>query len=147
MNKNQNILIKTSCPKWFVILGFICFVITLLFSAFYTVMVIYNNGLTVFGIFLLIVVLSEFLFIKLLFYSVTATEIGLETANLLGSDKSFVWEEIVEVRGSRFGIPYDATYVVSKNKGKILLIRSMQNYKELIELIKVKSPNLQRCKS
>lgn len=147
MIKNQNILIKVSSPSWLIILFIPCLIIALPLSIFYTALVIYNNRLSVFGVFLLIFVLAGFWFIKLLFYSVTATESGLETTNLLGSNKSFIWEEIVKVRRPRFGIPYDFTYVVSKNKGKLLLVRSMQNYKELIELIKVRAPNLQKCKS
>jgi len=147
MDRNQNTLIKTSFPRWFVIFISFCLVITLPLSTIYTVVVIYNNGLSVFGILLLTFVLAEFWFLKFLFYSVTATEKGLEAANLLGSNKSFIWDEIVKVRRPPLGIPYDFSYVVSKNKEKMLLVRSMQNYKELIELIKVRSPNLQKCKS
>lgn len=148
MIENINVLLKSSFPQWFVILGSICFVITLLFSTLYVVVVIYNNGISVFNMIILILVSSGYwFFIKILFYSITATDRGLKSNNPLGSSKEFVWEEIVEVRRPRFGIPYDLAYVVSKNKGKMLLVRSMQNYKELIELIKVKAQNLQKCKS
>ena len=146
--ENQNVLFKSSFPKWFVILGSICFVITLLFSTLYVVVVIYNNGISVFNMIILILLSSGYwFFIKILFYSITATDRGLKSNNPLGSSKEFIWEEIVEVRRPYFGIPYDLTYVVSKNNGKLLLIRSMQNYKEIIELIKIKAQDLQKCKS
>ena len=127
----------------------ICWLIALFFSIFYVYKVLYGNLLVSLNlsVILFIVVLGGFCFFKLLFYSVTATKKGLETAKPIGSNQSFTWEEIIEVRRPRFGIPYDFSYVISKNKEKLLLVRSMQNYKELVELIKTKAPNLQKCKS
>jgi len=84
--------------------------------------------------------------IKLLFYSVTGTKRGLETNNIFGSNKIVKWDEIMEVRRPRFGIPNDFSYVISGKTEKLLLIRSMKNYKELIQLIKERAINLTKCK-
>ena len=152
MNKkivvSEDTLIKSSFPKWFKIFGSICFAITLLLFAFYTFSIIYSNQISTSKIILLVLIsLSLWFFIKLLFYSVTATEGHLKNTNPLGTSKKFTWKEIIEVQRPRFGIPYDFTYVVSNNNDKLLLIRSMKNYNELIEFMKVKAPNLQKCKS
>jgi len=93
-------------------------------------------------IILLIVVLFGPLYFKFLFYSVIAKNMGLETINPLGKNKTLNWEEIIGVRRPRFGIPYEFTYVVSKTDKKILLLRSMPKYKELISLIKTHASNL-----
>ena len=81
---------------------------------------------------------------KILFYSVVATESGILSFNSFGEGKLFDWTEIIEVKRPRFGIPYDFTYVISTDNEKMLLVRSMQNYKELIELIKAKAPKPKR---
>jgi hypothetical protein len=75
-----------------------------------------------------------------------ATDKGLVTNNLFGQSKSVRWDEIIEVKRPRFGIPADVTYVLSAKKKKVFLIRSMKNYNALIQLIKQRSTNLQGCK-
>lgn len=85
--------------------------------------------------------------LRVAFYSVTGTDRGIITHNVIGQNKFFQWDEIVEVRRPRFGIPAAFSYVISKDKDKILLIRSMNNYKELVELIKTIASNLKRCQS
>lgn len=150
MGKHQSSNLKVSFPKWFVIFISICGILTISFCLFYMIWVIYHGQLASqlwrCAVLLSLLVIALWIFTKILFYSVTATERGLETANIVGASKSFQWDKIVEVRRPRFGIPKDASYVISKNKDKLLLVRSMKNYKELIELIKARAANLQKCR-
>ena len=150
MVKNHIANLKISFPRWFVIFLTFCGVFTIMFSTFYIAWVVYKNQLTSrpfsCALFFILILSIFWFFSKILFYSVTATDSGLQTDNIVGSNKLFPWDEIVEVRRPRFRIPKDASYVISKNKDKLLLVRSMKNYKELIQLIKVRAPNLQKCR-
>lgn len=151
MDKNHSENLKTSFPRWFRSFLTFCGMFMILFSMFYIVRAT-SKGLSASeirnaAIFISIVLSGIWLFLKILFYSVTATDKGLETDNIVGSNKSFLWDEIVEVRRPRFRIPADFSYVISSNKEQLLLVRSMKNYKELIQLIKAKAPNLKRCQS
>ena len=111
----------------------------------YTFFVIYNNkGITLFGFLLLLFLFGAFWLIKYLFYSVTATSDGLIADSKFGRNKNIPWHEIIEVRRPRFGIPYEFTSVISKNRDKIYLLKSMTYYKELIDLIKERAPNLRK---
>lgn len=149
LGKHQSRNLKVSFPKWFVIFLGICGILTISFFLSYIIWVIYHGQLASqllrCAIFLSIILSGFWLSLKVLFYSVTATERGLETDNIVGASKSFQWDEIVEVRRPRFGVPVDFSYVISKNKDKLLLVRSMKNYKELTELIKTRARNLKRC--
>lgn len=151
MAKNHGKDLKISFPKWFFIPFGLGGIIILLTFIFYTARLIQSESSTFELLkvaFLFVVLLGWiFFFCKILFYSVTATERGLETDNLAGSKKIFLWDEIVEVRRPRFGIPKDANYVISKNRDKLLLVKSMTNYKELVQMIKVRAPNLKRYPS
>lgn len=147
MVKDHSGNVKISFPRWVSLPFSLGWIVILLTFIFYAVRLGSESSVLELlkSVLLLIILLAGFwFFFKLLFYSVTATENGLETANPFGSSKSILWDEIVEVRRPRFSIPYDFTYVISKNKDKLLLVGSMQNYNQLIELIKVKAPNLQK---
>lgn len=141
--------LRVCFPKWVIISYSICAIGTLFFFIGYIIKIINENSFIAqslkFLLFLGVVVVSFWLLFKIVFYSVTATDKGLETSNLFGSNKSVNWEEIVAVRKPIFGIPADFTYVFTINKKKLLLVKSMNNYKELVQLIKEKSPNLQKC--
>ena len=151
LDNHQARNLKVSFPKWFMIFVSICGILTISFCLFYIIWVIYHGQLAYqlfrCSIFFSIILCGFWLSLKVLFYSVTATERGLETSNIVGPNKLFLWKEIVGVRRPRFGVPVDFSYVISKNKDKLLLVRSMKNYKELIELIKARAPNLKRCQS
>jgi len=148
MVKKHSENLKISFPRWVVIFFSFCGIFTILFFAFYIIWVVYNGQLSSqffrCAIFFSVILGAFWVFLKILFYSVTATERGLETDNIVGSNKLLLWDEIVEVRRPRFGIPVDFSYVISKNKDKLLLIRSMKNYKKLIQLIKLRAQNLQK---
>jgi hypothetical protein len=147
MDKNHSEYLEISFPRWFRICLAFCGIFTILLFAFYIVWVAYNGQLASrllrCAIFTSVIVGIVWFFLKILFYSVTATDRGLEADNIVGANKVFLWDEIVEVRRPRFGIPHDATYVISRNNGKLLLVRSMKNYKEFIQLIKDRAANLQ----
>ena len=151
MVKMQSDDLKISFPMLFIALMSFCGLLTALGIGLYIFRVIYYGQMSsqlfpcLFGFFVILIILLFLL--KILFYSVTATKKGLITANIIKSNKFLQWNEIVEVRRPRFGIPVDASYVISRNEGKLLLVRSMKNYKELIQMIKDKAPNLKRCQS
>jgi hypothetical protein len=141
--------LKISYPKW-VAVPFILGWTVLLLAFFFYLAKFARNGphfLLILKIaFLLILLFSGiWVFLKFLFYSVIASKRGLETDNLFGKRKSFLWHEIIGVRRPRLGIPQEIAYVVSKEKEKLLLLRSMKNYSQLITLIKEKASNLQGC--
>ena len=150
MEKNHIKNIKVFFPKWLIILYSFCGMFTVFYFAIYMIWLINKGqiGAKIFSsiFYLVVILLGVWLFFKILFYSVIATDKGLVTNNLFGAGKSVLWDEIIEVRRPRFGIPADFTYVLLANKSKLLLVRSMKNYKALIQLIKEKAPNLQRCK-
>lgn len=141
---NENLTSKT--PSWLRMVVLFCGIVTVLFCAFYITWAIYNGQLllqiyrcTVLFIVILIIVFS---YSKILFYSVTAKEKGLETDNIIGTNKFFQWEEIMEVRRPRFGFPVNFTYVVSKDEDSIFLIKNRKNYEALVQRIKEKASNL-----
>lgn len=99
-----------------------------------------------------VILISVFLLVggvwlfSMLFSYALATENGLEYINPFRKDRFIAWGNIVEVKRPLFKIPNDYSYVISKeNTEKIILIRSMKNYRQMIGLIKEKAPNLRTC--
>ena len=149
MDREQIGNLRICFPKWFIIIYTFCAIFTLLFFAIYMIFLI-NRGKLVsemfnFIFFLVAILAGLWVLSRILFYSIIVTDKGLKTHNIFGSNMSVLWDEIIEVRRPKFGIPVDFTYVFLSNKSKLILIRSMQNYKKLIQLIKEKAPNLQKC--
>ena len=147
MIKKHRVALTCSFPKWVRAFFSFCGIFTLIFFTAYIFWVIYSGQLflqllrvTVFGGSIIVIL---WVYPKILFYSVFATEKGLESKNIFEENKLLTWNEIVEVKRPRFGIPVDFAYVISKNKDRLRLIRSMNNYRELIQLIKNKAPNLE----
>jgi hypothetical protein len=93
----------------------------------------------------MIIVSGLWFFNKVLYYSIIVLPQGISSNKLVGGGYLVKWEEIVEVKRPKFGIPYDAIYIVTYKNKKILLVRGMKNYLKLIKLIKVKAPNLRYC--
>lgn len=149
MAKMNNEYVKSETSRWLRILGTFCGVFTVSFFLFYIAWVVYNGQFVtqisrclILSIIILFIIWS---YSKTLYYTVTATNRGIETDNIAGTNKLFLWEEIVEVRRPRFGFPVNFTYVISKSRDKLHLIRNRNNYKELIKYIKEKAPNLKIC--
>jgi hypothetical protein len=143
--------VKAGFPLWFRIFISFCWISVVATFAFFMFKTM-PNGLSwseIKGclIFIVIIAAGFWVIARFLFYSVTSTEDGLETNNLFHQCKLLPWDEIVEVRRPRFGIPYDFSYVVSRGRHKMLLIRSMRNYQELIDVIRARAGNLIRCSS
>jgi hypothetical protein len=149
MSKMHSEHVKTYTSRWVRILGTVCGIFTIFFFGFYIAWLIYNGQLIsqlsrcliLFSVILLII----WSYSKTLYYTVTATDRGLETDNIIGTNKLILWEDIIEVRRPRFGFPVNFTYVISKNRDKLFLIRNKNNYKELIKYIKEKASNLKIC--
>jgi len=144
----QDEILKSSTPRWLRIFGTFCGIFVILLFGFYTVKFIYHNpsdvrifkALLLFGV----VVLIVGSFAKDLYYTVSATERGLETDNIIGANRLMLWEDVVGVQKPRFGFPANTIYVVSKNGYKVSLIKNHTRFKELIEHIVKHAPNLQR---
>ena len=141
--------IRSDTPRWQRVLLTFCGTFTVLFCIFYIVWITYNgqlvSKLSRCLIFILVIIGGVWFFFKILFYSITATDRGLETNIIIGRSRLFVWEDIIEVRRPRFGFPVNFTYVIAQNRDKILLLRNKKNYNELIQCIKDKAPNLTIC--
>ena len=146
MDKKRNASIKASYPVWFIISFSVCGIATILLCMIYTAWVIYTGRLYSHlwkMLFMLVLMAASYWFLlKIVFYSITATDVGIETHNIVGSSKFFDWDEIVEIRNPTWGIPHDAIYVVSRNRSRIMLLKGMKNLEELINIIKLNSPNL-----
>ena len=149
MIKTHSEFLRSSTPKRQRIILTFCGIFTLLFSLFYIVWAIYNgqflSQLSRCLIFVLMMLVILWFLLKILFYSITATDRGLKTDNIIGANKLFDWKDIIEIRRPRFGFPVNFTYVISKNKDKLFLIKNKKNYKELIKYIKENAPNLKIC--
>ena len=132
-------------PKWFRIFISLCGILTLSFSLFYIFATYYNGQVMAhplrFLFFFALVLGTFWLLFGLLFYTIKATENGIESSNIVGKSTVLSWDEILEIRKPRFGIPVDFSYVISESK-KMLLVRSMKNYHELIKLIENRAVNL-----
>jgi len=147
MIREPNVLLKSSTPRWQRKFGIFCGIVTILLFGYYIVQVFYNNqwspqllkDFILFGVVLLI--LGSYA--KTLFYTVSATDRGLETENITGENQLLLWEDIMAIRRPRFGFPINHMYVISKNEDKLLLIKSNDRYRELVEYIRENAPNLE----
>ena len=141
--------LRVTYPRWLLILFIPGWIIILLTFFFYTRKFIEESlsvALLLKSSFLFIITLGGiWVILGVLFYSVTATRQGILATNLFGKDRFLPWHEIVEVRRPRFGIPQEITYVISQDKAKLLLFRSMKKYSTLIKIIKARASNLARC--
>lgn len=146
--RDQNISI--CFPRWFIffysfsaIVVVTAILLSLIFGSYagFTLSDVWRPG-----IFVLIILVAVWCEFEIVLYSVTASDKGLEANKVIGQNKSFTWDEIVELRRPLFRIPVDLAYVVSKSNDKLRLVRSMSNYRELIQIIKVRAPNLNKCK-
>lgn len=105
-----------------------------------------NDGFTFLEIsglaFFLAIFAVWFWLIPYLYSSVIATESGLEVTGPLVSKLEITWDEIVKVSRPLLGIPREFIYVFLESGEKIVLLRSMERYSNLLELIESKAPNL-----
>ena len=149
MEKNDQSFFKVVFPSWVIFLATIA-AIGFFVLSFSCIILGKYDDLPLFEfwkpiIFFIITFGVSFFVVYISHYCISATKNGIENHPLIGHSKFFAWDEIVEVRRPLFHIPVDFNYVVSKNGKRLLLIRSMNNYKELIQLIEQKAHNLQKC--
>ena len=138
--------VRSESPKWLRIVGASFEIITFSFSLFYILWLVYSGQFVAHIsrclILFIIIILIIWHHLKILYYTVTASNRGLETDNIVGKKKAFLWEQIIEVRRPRFGFPVNFTYIISTNEDKIFLIKNRNNYKEIIQSIEENAPNL-----
>jgi hypothetical protein len=147
MIERPDVHLKSSAAGWQKIFGVFCGISIILLFGFYTVQFIYNNpsdarvlkALLLFGV----VVLIVGSYTKNLYYTVFATDRGLETEAIIGANQLMLWEDIIAIRRPRFGFPANSTYVISKQGDKLILIKSHSRYKELVQYIVQHAPNLE----
>ena len=139
-------LLRVSLPKWFRVFYAIGAPLTLIF--FLIIAVLFNlNGFTFPGVIIILFVLVTVgiaLHATPHFYSmIWVTDYGLRWDRPLGlRDKEFKWDDILTVSRPRFGYPGDVAYIVSKSGDKISVVKSMDGYTYLLEIIQLRAPNL-----
>jgi hypothetical protein len=145
----DNYLFKVRYAVWFLILSSVCGITTFYYCSKYLYWVVDQNLILerkfISTTCIMIIVSGLWFFNKVLYYSIIVLPQGISSNKLVGGGYLVKWEEIVEVKRPKFGIPYDAIYIVTYKNKKILLVRGMKNYLKLIKLIKVKAPNLRYC--
>ncbi len=145
MVRQDKVLLQANLPKWFRVFYGIGAPFMPFFSIFIWIQFSLDGFtlLEVLGVvFFIVMTLLVLLMAPLFCSSVTATEFGLELSALWILRRRFSWNEIVRVSRPHFGVPRDITYVFSKSGKRIGLLRSMEGYSELLELIQSKAPNL-----
>ncbi len=148
MTNFQNIFLKVNFPIFFKIFLSICSVGILFISGVYFYKIVTHQlQINYFfcSVFFFLDLGGFWIILKLLFYSVTATNKGIEARNIIVGKTTIQWEDILEVRRPSMGIPKDISYIITKNNNKLLLIRSMKNYSKIIQLIKKMALNLKSC--
>jgi len=145
MSQDNKILLNVSYPKWFRI---VVPPLLFLYLLFLLVMMVYfgRDGFTwlevgistffwvVFGVWLWI--------IPFIYSSLVATESGLRATGIFRRRRRLTWDEIVRVSRPLFGIPSELIYVLSKSGEKMILLRGMEGYSDLLRLIESKALNL-----
>lgn len=142
---SKRTLLKVSFPEWFRAFYVICAIFTLpllSIACFNVLREGFTPSKTVMRGFLFLGTGAGFWFGPLIFTTIYAKQFGIEKRVLFGVKQTFTWAEITKVTRPRFGIPYDAAYIVSKEGKRITLARSMSGFSELLRLIETRAPNL-----
>lgn len=149
MPENPKIILKIHYPTWFILFYTICFLGCVYYFTRYFIWVYSNhlilNRLWQTASLSLILIIGIWFLFKVVFYSVIATNKGIENRPLVGAKKYFSWLEIIEVRRPKFKMPYDAIYIVTETNKKMMIMKGMKNLNQMIGLIKNMSPNLRKC--
>lgn len=143
MTDNALEILRVGFPKWFKVLYGVCIV-----GFFIVIMYIFAEAAFLhyighnlrgmrwgYWFVVAIEVLGICFYVEVVPYFVVATEEGLRAEGMFGREKSFLWEEIAEVRRPRLSTLTDLAYIVSNSGAKIVVLRSMTNYPELVQLI------------
>lgn len=145
MSRDDKVLLKMSYPKWFQV---IVPPILLLYFIFVLAITVYlSRG----GFTWLEVAISAFFWaifalwlwiIPFIYSSLLATDAGLYATDMFRQKKKLSWDEIVRVSRPLFGIPNEFVYVFSRGGKKIVLLRGMEGYSDLLKLIESRAANL-----
>ena len=145
-NGIDRVLIDVRCPKWFLIIFPLMLFGGLTVVALIVGIYVNRNGVTWpivigSGIFLAAIAVWVWL-IPYLYSSIVATESGLSTTGPFRQNQHITWGEITSVGTPRFGIPKEFIYILSRSGERIVVVRSMEQYRELLDLIQIKVPTL-----
>lgn len=145
MSWDDKILLKVTYPKWFqIILPPILF----LYLIFLLVLMVYfaRDGFTWLkvgiGAFFLAILGIWLWMIPFIYSSLIATESALHATGIFRRRQKLTWDEIVRVSRPLFGIPNELVYVFSKSGQKMVLLRGMEGYPDLLKLIQSRAPYL-----
>ncbi len=133
-------LFSVTFPMWFKIIFTICYLSILRLPVSYVFLII-SKGLFIerkvecIAILLSCLIISWFL-LKITYYSIEVYDEGLELKHFWITHKKVNWKEIAQIKKPLFIVPVDFIYIVLITNKKLLLIKSMNNYKKLIYLIK-----------
>lgn len=149
MAKEGRVLLRVSCPKWsLVLLGIVGSLSLLLFMPIFILATIHwsRTGFTVTRFLicavLLVIPVIYLWMIRHAYCWITATEAGLQARRMFGPKLMFSWNEIVRVSRPRLGIAGGAVYIFSKGGQTLSLLREMEGYSQLLDLIESRAPNL-----
>jgi hypothetical protein len=141
----EQVMLRVSFPSWlraFFAIGTPLLMVPVCIALINTLQDKFTLFSIVKSVFLILAVSSTWWAILVLFSTIYATQSGIQRRGLLRRTQIFAWNEIMNVENSRFGIPHDAAYIVSKNGERMTVARSMTGYTELLRLIQEKAPNI-----
>ena len=147
MKKETKVFLKVEYPKWFRWFAGVSILGTTLIGFVFMFWMIHNRSYAMFWKVILLFLISLsgiWFYFGIVLYSIFATETHLKNKSFTGRTKIIPWETIVAIQRPRLGIPYDFIYVITSDREKMLLVRSMKNYERLIQLIEERAPNLKR---
>ena len=142
----DKVLLRVCLPKWFQIFYAIAALVSLPFFLFISFAYAHDGFIfpkILVSIFMLAMVGIILWAIPQFYSTICVTEFGVRSDRPFGlSQKKFKWDEIVTVSRPRFGIPYDLVYIMSQRGEKLPVVRGVQGYSELLEIIQSHAPNL-----
>ena len=139
-------LLRVALPQWFRVYCAVAVPPTLILLLF--IAIVFNlNDFTFFGVIVILFVLAMFGIAAYAtphcYSTILVTDYGLRWDRPLGlGDKKFKWDDILTVSRPRFAKSSDFAYIVSKSGNKIVVMKSMDGYADLLEMIQSRAPNL-----
>lgn len=145
MSRDDKVLLKVSYPKWFQVIVpplLFLYLLFLVLMGFYFSRGDFTWPKVCIAAFLLAVFMIWLWIIPFIYSSLIATESGLRATGIFRRRRKLTWDEIVRVSRPLFGIPSELIYVFSKRGEKMVLLRGMEGYSDLLKLIESKASNL-----
>lgn len=145
MSHDDKILLKVSYPKWFQIIVpplLFLYLLFLVLMGSYLTRGDFTWPKVGIAAFFLVVFMIWLWIIPFIYSSLIATESELRATGIFRRRRRLTWNEIARVSRPLFGIPSEVIYVFSKSGEKIVLLRGMEGYSDLLKLIESKASNL-----